>query len=78
MASAVAGIDLVPAKLAELLVLLGLAAVITWVADRRGGVRQLFAGLLRWRLGWRYLLLVVAMPLLTGGVALASGTLHWE
>ncbi len=76
MASAVAGIDLMPAKLAELVVLVGLAAVITWVTDRRAGVRQLFAGLLRWRLGWRYLLLAGAMPLLTGGVALATGTLH--
>ena len=76
MASAVAGVDLMPAKLAELLVLVGLAAAITWATDRRGGVRQLFAGLLRWRLGWRYLLLVVAMPVLTVGVAVATGTLH--
>ena len=36
---------------------------------------QLFAGLLRWRLGWRYLVVVAAMPVLTAGVALASGTL---
>ena len=76
MASAVAGIDLMPAKLAELAVLVGLTAAITWATDRRGGVRQLFAGLLRWRLGWRYLLLVVAMPVLTVGVAVATGTLH--
>ena len=67
MGSAVAGLDLMPAKLAELLVLVGLAAAITWATDRRRGVRQLFAGLLRWRLGWRYLLLVAAMPLLTVG-----------
>ena len=76
MASAVAGVDLMPAKLAELAVLVGLAAAITWATDRRAGVRQLFAGLLRWRLGWRYLLLVAAMPVLTGGVAMATGTLH--
>jgi uncharacterized protein len=76
MASAVAGVDLMPAKLAELAVLVGLAAAITWATDRRAGVRQLFAGLLRWRLGWRYLLLVAAMPVLTGGVAVATGTLH--
>ena len=76
MGSALAGLDLMPAKLAELLVLLGLAVAITGITDQRRGVRQLFAGLLRWRLGWRYLLLVGAMPLLTTGVALATGTLH--
>ena len=65
MASALAGVDLMPAKLAELLVLLGLAVAITRATDGRGGVRQLFAGLLRWRLGWRYLLLLLPMPLLT-------------
>ena len=36
MASAVAGVDLMPAKLAELAVLVGLAAAITWAVDRRG------------------------------------------
>jgi membrane protease YdiL (CAAX protease family) len=76
LGSALAGIDLMPAKLAELLVLVGLAVAITRATDRRGGVRQLFAGLLRWRLGWHYLLLVVAMPLLTAGVALVTGSLH--
>ncbi len=76
LGSAVVGVDLMPAKLAELVVLVGLAAAITWATDRRPGTRQLFAGLLRWRLGWRYLLLVLAMPLLTAGVAVATGTLH--
>jgi membrane protease YdiL (CAAX protease family) len=76
MGSVLAGLDLMPAKLAELGILVGLAVAITRATDRWRGVRQLFAGLLRWRLGWRYLLLVVAMPLLTAGVALATGTLH--
>lgn len=76
MASALAGVDLMPAKLAELLVLVGLAIAIARATDGRGGVRQLFAGLLRWRLGWRYLVLIVAMPLLTIGVAAATGTFH--
>ena len=76
MASALAGVDLMPAKLAELLLLVGLAIAITRISDGRRGVRQLFAGLLRWRLGWRYLVIVVAMPLLTLGVAAATGTLH--
>ncbi len=74
LASALAGVTLMPAKLAELLVLVGLAAAITRVTDGRAGVRQLFAGLLRWRLGWRYLVLIVAMPALTAGVAMATGT----
>ena len=76
MTSALAGVDLMPAKLAELLVLLGLAVAITRATDGRGGIRQLFAGLLRWRLGWRYLLLLLPMPLLTIGVAAATGTFH--
>ena len=76
LGSAVAGIDLMPAKLAELLVLVGLAAAISRATDPHGGIRQLFAGLLRWRLGWRYVLLVVAMPLLTVGVGLLTGTLQ--
>jgi membrane protease YdiL (CAAX protease family) len=75
MGSALAGLDLMPAKLAELLLLVGLAAAIARVADQRRGVRQLFAGLLRWRLGWHYLVLVAAMPLLTVAVAWATGTL---
>jgi uncharacterized protein len=76
MGSALAGVDLMPAKLAELLLLVGLVIAITRATDGRRGVRQLFAGLLRWRLGWRYLVLVVPMPLLTLGVAAGTGTLH--
>jgi membrane protease YdiL (CAAX protease family) len=76
MASAVAGLDLMPAKLAELILLVALAVAITRAIDQRAGVRQLFAGLLRWRLGWRYVLLVVAMPVLTAAVAMATGSLH--
>lgn len=75
MGSAVAGLDLMPAKLAELLLLVGLATAIARAADQRRGVRQLFAGLVRWRLGWRYVVLVAAMPLLTVTVAVATGTL---
>ena len=75
MGSAVAGLDLIPAKLAELLLLVGLATAISRAADQRRGVRQLFAGLLRWRLGWRYVVLVAAMPLLTLAVAVATGPL---
>ena len=49
LGSALAGLDLMPAKLAELLVLVGLAVAITWTTNGRAGVRRLFAGLLRWR-----------------------------
>jgi uncharacterized protein len=76
MGSLLAGLDVMPAKLAEMLVLVGLA---TWISARVGGrpgVRRLFSGLTRWRLGRRYLLLLGAMPLLTVAVALATGTLH--
>jgi uncharacterized protein len=76
MGSAIAGLDLMPAKLAELLLLVGLAAAVAHAADQRPGVRQLFAGLLRWRLGWRYVLLVAAMPLLTVATGLVTGTLQ--
>ena len=53
-----------------------MAAAHTRTTDRRGGVRRLFAGLLRWRLGRQYLLLVLAMPGVTVGVALVTGTLN--
>jgi membrane protease YdiL (CAAX protease family) len=73
--SLLAGVDVMPAKIAEL-VLLGGA---TWIGYRVGGrseIRRLYAGLTRWRLGWRYPTLVLAMPLLTLSVALATRTLH--
>jgi membrane protease YdiL (CAAX protease family) len=76
MGSLLAGVDVMPAKIAEMVVLLGLA---TWISSRVGGrreLRRLFAGLTRWRLGRRYLLLVGAMPLMTVAVGLATGTLH--
>ena len=75
MWSLLAGVDVLPAKLGEIVVLLGLAV---WISSRVGGraeVRRLFAGLTRWRLGRRYLLLVGAMPLLTIAVAAGTGTL---
>jgi membrane protease YdiL (CAAX protease family) len=75
--SLLAGVSVMPAKLGELLVLLGGATTITYWIDGRPGVRNLFARLLRWRLGaGRYALLLLAMPLLTLGVAAASGTLQ--
>lgn len=41
-----------------------------------GGLRQLFRGVLRWRIGWRYwALAVMVLPLTTVTVAAATGTL---
>ena len=70
-----AGLSLVPGKLAELLVLPGLAIGITALIGGRAAVRGLLAGLLRWRLGVaRWLLVVLAIPALTVGVGLVTGT----
>jgi uncharacterized protein len=76
MASVLAGLDLVPAKIAELVLLLVLAVIITGIGGGRRAVRGLFAGLVRWRIGWWYVLVVVAMPLLTVLVAAVTGTLR--
>jgi membrane protease YdiL (CAAX protease family) len=51
-------------------------AMLTARRSGPGGVRQLFSGVLRWRIGWRYwALAVVVMPLMTVTVAAATGTL---
>src|SRR3954447_20044749 len=72
-----AGVDLFPGKLAELVLLTGTASLITsWICGR-GAVRRLFGGLTKWRIGaGRWALVLVAMPTLTVGVAAATGTLH--
>lgn len=71
------GWELMPALLLELAALLGAATAITaWTAGR-AGVRRLFGGVLRWRIGWgRTLVLVTAMPALTLLVAAGTGTLR--
>jgi membrane protease YdiL (CAAX protease family) len=72
-----AGVDLFPGKLAELVVLTGVSTLITLWIGGRGAVRQLFGGLTKWRFGaGRWALVLVAMPILTVGVAAATGTLH--
>jgi membrane protease YdiL (CAAX protease family) len=72
----IAGQDLTPALLAELVILLGTSVWVTAVADGRSGVRRLFAGLVRWRVGaGRAVVLLLAMPALTLLVAAATGTL---
>ena len=72
-----AGVDLFPGKLGELVLLTGVATLITSWIGGRDAVRRLFGGLTKWRIGagcWA--LVLVAMPILTVGVAAATGTLH--
>lgn len=69
--------DLTPALLIELVILLGVATAVTALTGGRAGVRRLFAGAVRWRIGFaRFAVLVLAMPVLTLGVAAATGTLR--
>jgi uncharacterized protein len=75
-ASLAAGVDVMPAKIGELVVLLAGATWITAHVAGRGAVRRLYAGLTRWRLGWWYAVLLAAMPVTTVAVGLATGTLH--
>lgn len=57
--------------------LLGTSLVLTRLSGGRGAIRRLLRGVLRWRFGvLRWLTIMFAMPLLTVGVAAASGTLH--
>ena len=73
----VAGLDVFPGKLAELVFLTGTAALITSWIGGRGAVRRLFSGLTRWRIGaGRWAMVLLAMPALTLTVAAATGTLH--
>jgi membrane protease YdiL (CAAX protease family) len=67
----------VPGILAELLILLGTAVLVTRAADGAPGVRHLFRQAIRWRVGagW-YVAAVLALPALTVLVAAATGTFH--
>jgi uncharacterized protein len=77
MALLIAGLPVFPGKAAELIVLPGLAALITGWIGGRAAVRRLFAGLLVWRIGvGRWLLILLAMPAATLAVGAATGTLH--
>src|SRR6476620_10612925 len=67
----------VPGILAELLILMGTAVLVTKAADGSTGVRALFRQAIRWRVGtgW-YVAAVFAVPALTVFVAAATGTFH--
>jgi membrane protease YdiL (CAAX protease family) len=71
------GWNVMPAKLFELLLLLGLATLLTARAGGATAVRHLYSGLTRWRIGVATALLVLtALPLLTVGIAATTGTLR--
>ena len=71
------GWDLFPAKIAELLFLLGAATLVSAVTGGRPAVRRLYAGALRWRLGVRtYTWVILALPVLTLVIAAVGGSLR--
>ena len=69
--------NILPGILAELLILLGTAVLVTGAADGRPAVRELFRRAFRWRvgLGW-WAAALLALPVLTVLIALATGTFH--
>lgn len=55
--------SVIPGKVVQVLVVPGTAVVITAWSSGRTGVRRLFAGLLRWRIGTaRWLLVLLSLP----------------
>lgn len=70
------GQDISPGILLSVILLLGVATLVTALSEGRAGVRRLFAGVIRWRMGLvRFAVLVIAIPLLTLLVAAVTGTL---
>ncbi len=69
--------DVTPGLLVELLVLLGAAVLVTAATEGRTGVRRLFSGVVRWRVGagW-YVIALLALPVLTLLTAVVTGTLR--
>jgi uncharacterized protein len=73
----VSGQDLSLGALLSVVFLLGSATVVIALSEGRAGVRRLFAGTMRWRMGLaRFVVLVTAMPLLTLLVGALTGTLQ--
>jgi membrane protease YdiL (CAAX protease family) len=71
------GHDISPGILLMVIFLLGAATLVTALGEGRAGVRRLFAGTIRWRMGAaRFLVMVTAMPLLTLLVGAVTGTLQ--
>ena len=77
MGLVLAGEDIFPGKIAELILLTGTATLMAGLIGGRGGIRRLFAGLTRWRIGvTRWLLVLFAMPVVALGIAVVTGTLQ--
>ena len=71
------GQDVSPGILLMVIFLLGAATLVTALSEGRAGVRRLFAGAIRWRMGLaRFVVLVAAMPMLTLLVGLLTGSLQ--
>lgn len=72
---AVMGIETSPFLLVNQYVLMLGGAMLAARRTGPGGVRRLFSGLLHWRVGWRnWAIALVAMPVVTLAIALATGT----
>src|ERR671917_1406029 len=73
----IAAVSVIPGKAAQLLIVPGTALLITAWISGRAGVRRLLASMLRWRIGIaRWLLALLALPILTLAIAAATGTLE--
>ena len=73
----ISGQDVSPGILLMVIFLLAAAVLVTALSEGRAGVRRLFAGVIRWRMGLvRFVVLVTAMPLLTLLVGALTGTLQ--
>jgi uncharacterized protein len=73
----IAGQNVFGAKLLGLILYVVASTVITGWIGGGPAVRDLFRGLIKWRIGaGRWLLVLAAMPVLTLAVAAATGTLH--
>jgi uncharacterized protein len=73
----IADVSVIPGKAAQLVIVPGTALLITAWLSGRAGVKRLLASLLRWRIGIaRWLLVLLALPVLTLAIAAATGTLE--
>jgi membrane protease YdiL (CAAX protease family) len=73
----IADVSIIPGKAAQLVIVPGTALLITAWISGRAGVRRLLASMLRWRIGVaRWLLVLLALPVLTLAIAAATGTLE--
>jgi len=73
----IADVSIIPGKAAQLLIVPGTALLITAWISGRAGVRRLLASMIRWRIGIaRWLMVLLALPVLTLASAAATGTLE--